>query len=54
MCSPTAALKIKTVYFFNVKIILSEFPVSVWDFFFTSIETEELFLSKVKSSEPFY
>lgn len=54
MCLLIVVLKIKIVYFFNVKIILLEFFVLVWDFFFISIEIEELFLSKVKFFEFFY
>lgn len=55
--SATVALKIKAVYFFNVKSILCIRISSVslgYFIFFSNNEIGELFLSKVKSSDPFY
>lgn len=54
--SATVALKIKAVYFFNVENILCIriSCVSLGFFCFCNNEIGELFLSKVKSSDPFY
>lgn len=54
--SATVALKIKAVYFFNVESILCiRISCVSWNFFFfCHNEIGELFLSKVKSSDPFY
>lgn len=59
--SLTAALKIKAVYFFNVGIILCQnFPCQSARFcvclfcFSTGTEIGKIFLSKVKSSDPFH
>lgn len=53
--SPTVALKIEAVYFSNVKSILFiKISCVSLEYFLSNNEIGELFLSEVKSSDPFY